>query len=46
MLKLNFFLSWTPILLIFVPAIFYHASALKLSVWGIPSPTFPSTIQF
>ncbi|HEX2769441.1 MAG TPA: L-lactate permease [Geobacteraceae bacterium] len=35
MLKLNFFLSWTPILLIFVLAIFYHASALKLSVWGV-----------
>ena len=45
MLKLNFFLSWTPILLIFVLAIFYHASALKLSVWGVPSPTFPLAIQ-
>jgi hypothetical protein len=45
MLKLNFFLSWTPILLIFVLAIFYHASALKLAIWGVLSPTFPLTTQ-
>ncbi|HEX9023138.1 MAG TPA: L-lactate permease [Geobacteraceae bacterium] len=34
MLNLNFVLSWTPILLIFVLAIFFRANALKLSVWG------------
>ena len=35
MLNLNFLLSWTPILLIFVMAAFFRASALKLSVWGL-----------
>lgn len=30
-----FFLSWTPILLIFVLAVFFRASALKLSAWGL-----------
>ncbi len=35
MLKVNFFLSWTPILLIFVMAVFFRASALKLSIWGL-----------
>ena len=35
MLKINFVLSWTPILLIFILAVFFRASALRLSVLGL-----------
>jgi len=34
MLKLNFFLSWTPIILIFIMAVFFRTGALKLSIYG------------
>ncbi len=42
----NFFLSWTPILLIFVLAVFFRASALKLSIWAILYTLFLATTVF
>ncbi len=35
MLNFNFFLSWTPILLIFILAVFFRFGALKLSALGL-----------
>ncbi len=43
---LNFTLSWTPIILIFVLAVFFRASALKLSVWGILYTLFLAATVF
>ncbi len=43
---LNFFLSWTPILLIFVLAVFFRANALKLSVWGLLYTLFLAAAVF
>jgi lactate permease len=43
---LTFFLSCTPILLIFVLAVFFRASALKLSIWGLLYTVFLATAVF